>query len=224
MKQSAGSSSPTLNFRNVRKPSRKPVASEKRRLSFSGHGMITRRSALMILAGAVLPGSACAENQVPDDVGLPKPLAFRIVQLPSGSNTDVLTLMASYGAGDSETKFVIELQSESHGVFRHLPGSHPARFLEALEKALLTSAPRLSEKKQQTLPFNSVFLGPPTMRSPGGGFGGGPGDWYATKLFLGQDQSEVYFNFNLVSGEAEFTYKDEAYGDAVFSELSKVIW
>lgn len=186
--------------------------------------MITRRSALIILAGAVLPGGAWAENQAPDDVSIPRPLAFGIIALPSGSNADVLALMASYGAGDSETKFVIEFQSESHGVFRHVPGSHPARFFETLEKTLLASAPRFSEKKQQTLPFDSVFLGPPTMRAPGGGFGGGPGDWYTTKLFLGQDQSEVYFNFNLVSGEAEFSCKDEDYGNAVLSELSKVIW
>lgn len=88
----------------------------------------------------------------------------------------------------------------------------------------MASAPRLSDEKQQTLSFDTVFLGPPTIRSPDGGYGGAPGDWYTTKLFLGPDQSEVYFNFNLVSGEAEFSIKDEDYGNAVLSELSKVIW
>ncbi|RUM22217.1 hypothetical protein EFQ99_25345 [Rhizobium vallis] len=186
--------------------------------------MITRRSALIILASAVLPGGACAQNQPPGGDGIPEPLAFGIAQLPSGSDANVLALMASYGEGDNETKFVIELQSESHGVFRHVPGSHPVRFFEELGKALIASAPRLSDEKQETLPFDTAFLGPPTIRNPGGGYGGAPGDWYTTKLFLGQDQSEVYFNFNLVSGEAEFSIKDEDYGNAVLSELSKVIW
>ncbi|MGR9203961.1 hypothetical protein ACU8OG_08425 [Rhizobium leguminosarum] len=184
--------------------------------------MLTRRSVLITLAGAVLPGGACAQASEGDNI--PKPLAFEIVRLPSGSDVDVLALMASYGQGDNETKFVIELQNESHGAFRHVRGSHPARFFDELGKALMASAPRLSDEKQQTLSFDTVFLGPPTIRSPDGGYGGAPGDWYTTKLFLGPDQSEVYFNFNLVSGEAEFSIKDEDYGNAVLSELSKVIW
>lgn len=186
--------------------------------------MITRRSALIILAGAVLPGGACAQNQAPGSDSMPKPVAFRVAQLPSGSDANVLALMASYGEGGTETKFVIELQSESRGVFRHVPGLHPVRFFEELAKALIASAPRLSDQKQETLPFDTVFLGPPTTRSPGGGYGGAPGDWCTTKLSLGQDQSEVYFNFNLVTGDAEFSIKDETYGNDVLYELSKVIW
>jgi hypothetical protein len=155
---------------------------------------------------------------------MPKPVAFRVAQLPGGSDANVLALMASYGEGDTETKFVIELQSESHGLFRHVPGSHPEKFFEELGKVLMADAPRLSDQKQETLPFDTVFLGPPTTRSPGGGYGGAPGDWYTTKLFMGQDQAEVYFNFNLVIGDAEFGIKDESYGNNVLSELSKVIW
>ncbi len=185
--------------------------------------MITRRSALIVLAGAALPGGVCAESQIADNGRIP-PLGFAVTQLPNRSNPDVLTLMATYGEGDNETKFVIEIQRDSHGVFRHLPASHPAKFFEDLGKALMATAPRFSDEKHQTLPFDMVFLGPPTTRLPGGGYGEGPGDWYATKLFLDQDQLEVYFNFNLVSGEAEFSLKDESYGDAVFYELSKVIW
>ncbi|MGO6984294.1 hypothetical protein [Rhizobium leguminosarum] len=186
--------------------------------------MITRRSALIALAGAALSGGACATDQSPDGDSIPTPLSFGVARLLSGSDADVLALLASYGEGNNQTKFVIEFQNESHGVFRHVPGSHPARFFEELGKTLMANARRLSDERQETLPFDTVFLGPPTIRSPGGGYGGAPGDWYTTKLFLGQDQSEVYFNFNLASGEGEFSTKDEDYGNAVLSELSKVIW
>jgi hypothetical protein len=185
--------------------------------------MITRRSAFIVLAGAVLSRRACAQDQVPGG-SVPTPLAFRIARLPVGLDADVLALMATYGEGDDEAKFVMELQSGSHGRFRYAAGSHPVRFFAELGKALAASATRLSGAKQGTLPFDMAILGPPTLRSSGGGYGGGPGDWYTTKIFLGQDQVEVYFNFNLVFGEAEFSIKDESYGNAVVSELSKVIW
>ncbi|OWV67994.1 hypothetical protein ATY76_13830 [Rhizobium sp. R339] len=186
--------------------------------------MITRRSVLMVFASAVFSGSLYAQDQVADGRP-PVSLPFKITPLPVKSNADDLALMASYGQGDDETKFVIELHSESHGTFRHVTGGpRPTRFLSALGKALEASDLRFSDVKQDTLEFDIAFLGPATVRSSGGGFGGGPGDWYTTKIFLGQDQAEVYFNFNLVSGEAEFSIKDESYGDDVVSELSKVIW
>jgi hypothetical protein len=185
--------------------------------------MITRRSAFIVLAGAVLSRRACAQDQVPD-ARVPTPLAFRIAQLPVGLDVEVLALMATYGEGDDETKFVIELQSEAHGTFRHASGSHPVRFFAELGKALAASATGPSGAKQEALPFDMAMLGSPTLRSPGRGYGGGPGDWYPAKIFLGQDQAEVYFNFNLVSGEAEFSIKDDSYGNAIVSELSKVIW
>ena len=153
--------------------------------------------------------------------------------------------MATYGDGQSRAQFIIELQAErkraidekgsavlgdsigmsfGRGTLRHVPESHPAIFFEELGKALAASAPKLSNAKLDALPFDVAFLGRPVARNPVGGFGPGPGDWYTTKLFIGEDQSEVYFNFNLVSGEAEFSIKDEDYGNTIVSELSKVIW
>jgi len=185
--------------------------------------MITRRFVLIVIAAAMLSGNVYAQDQVTD--GRPGSLAFKITWLPVKSDADDLILTASYGDGDDQTKFAIELQSESHGRFRHLSGgARPTQFISDLGKALEASDPRLSDAKQDTLGFDIAFLGPPTVRSSGGGFGGGPGDWYTTKIFLGEDQAEVYFNFNLVTGEAEFSIKDESYGNAVLSELSKVIW
>ncbi|MQB42947.1 hypothetical protein [Rhizobium sp. ICMP 5592] len=196
--------------------------------------MITRRSILIMLAGTMLSGRSRAQALVADD-DTPVPLAFKVAPLTGGSDTEALALMATYGERDSETKFVIEIQapdekegsgpiSFSRGAFRHVPGSRPTRFFEQLAKALTANAPSLSNAKLETLQFGIAFLGAATARLPGGGFGGGKGDWYATKLFLAQDEAEVFFNFNLVSGEAEFSIKDEDYGNTVLSELSKVIW
>ncbi|TCR85231.1 hypothetical protein [Rhizobium sp. BK376] len=101
--------------------------------------MISRRSALIMLLGAALSGEACAQNLTPRGDSTSNALALRVVQLAAGSDPNVLALMASYGKGDDETKFVIELQNESHGLFRHVPGSHPVRFLEELKRALVAS-------------------------------------------------------------------------------------
>lgn len=173
------------------------------------------------------------------DGDFPTPLPFKIAPMPDGTDAETLALMALYGEGGNQTKFLIEIQgprkkdgsadpdtpiSFSHGEFRHVASSHPARFFEQLANTLSADSPIFSDAKQEKLPFDIAFLGPPTMRLPGGGFGGGPGDWYATKLFLAEGAAEVYFNFNLTSGEAEFSMKDEDYGNVVLSELSKVIW
>lgn len=78
--------------------------------------MITRRSALIVFAGADLSGSVNAQDQVTD--GLPRgSLAFKITRLPVEPDADDLALMALYGDKYDQTKFAIELQSESHGRF-----------------------------------------------------------------------------------------------------------
>jgi len=204
--------------------------------------MITRRFGLVALASTILVPRALA--QVDDEL---KPLSFKIARVPDSANAHAgaLTLMATYGDNESKTQFVLEFQAErkraidekgsavlgdsigmsfGRGTLRHVPGSHPAMFFEELGKALAASAPKLSNAKQDALPFDVAFLGRPAARSPGGGLGPGPGDWHTTKLFIGQDEAEVFFNFNLVSGEAEFSIKDEEYGNTIVFELSKVIW
>lgn len=194
--------------------------------------MITRRSMLMMSAAAILPGASRAGTLAPANDDFPAPLAFKTTVLPGSSDTEALGLIAVYG--EDETKFIIEIHgpdkkpdgpiSFSRGAFRHVPGSRPTRFFEQLAKALAANAPGAANEKLETLPFGIAFLGAATARLPDGGFGGGPGDWYATKLFLGEEEAEVYFNFSLVSGEAEFSMKDQDYGNTVLSELSKVIW
>ncbi|MFT4181624.1 MAG: hypothetical protein QM636_06860 [Rhizobium sp.] len=189
---------------------------------------------LMMSAAAILPDASRAGALAPVNDDFPAPLALRTTVLPGGSDTETLALMVVYGEGEDETKFIIEIRgpddkpsgpiSFSRGAFRHVPGSRPTQFFEHLAKALAANAPGAANAKLETLPFGMAFLRAATARLPGGGFGGGPGNWYATKLFLGEAEAEVYFNFNLVSGEAEFSMKDSDYGNTVLSELSKVIW
>ncbi|MGO7580467.1 hypothetical protein ACC699_37665, partial [Rhizobium ruizarguesonis] len=63
-----------------------------------------------------------------------------------------LALMASYGDGDYQTKFAIELQSESLGRFLHVAGvARPTHFISELAKALEASDLLLSNAKQDTL-------------------------------------------------------------------------
>ncbi|GES44910.1 hypothetical protein RsS62_41620 [Rhizobium dioscoreae] len=205
--------------------------------------MITRRAVLILPVGLLVSAQNRIEISVPSADDFPVPLAFRVALQPHGSDTETLILMATYGSGEDETKFIVEIQgpdnteggsdrgadvggpiSFSRGAFHHVPGSRPTRFFQQLAKALTAKVSSFSNAKLETLPFGITFLGAATRRLPEGGFGGGPGDWYATKLFLGEEAAEVYFNFNLKSGDAEFSMKDSDYGNPVISELSKVIW
>jgi hypothetical protein len=61
--------------------------------------------------------------------------AFSLLSVES--DADVLALKATYGEGDDEAKFVVELQSGSHGTFCHPAGSHPVRFVAGLSPGVL---------------------------------------------------------------------------------------
>jgi hypothetical protein len=78
-------------------------------------------------------------------------------------------------------------------------------------------------EKVESLPFEFGLLGENQSRTADGAFHTLPkGNWTATKLFLANDQAEVYFNFNPVIHKAEFAIKDPEYGDKVLAEFAKV--
>lgn len=156
--------------------------------------------------------------------------------LPLGGSEGARRWLATYtdSAGDT-TKFDIELGeakaedqssvllSSGKGQFLPETGSDPLPLLTSLKTALeAKQIPRRAEKAD-TLPFTFALLGNNLTRSEDGSFISTPkGNWTSTKIFLANDQAEVYFNYNPVLHKAEFSIKDPDYGDKVLAELAKV--
>jgi hypothetical protein len=146
--------------------------------------------------------------------------------------------LASYTDERGTTKFRIELgpaeessdkgvpMSSGKGRFLAEAGSDPIPLLESLKKALAAKHMPTKVRKTDVLPFDYVILGKNQTRFAGGGFGDKPkGDWTAMKIFLaqGEKEGEVFLNINGVAHQAEFSIKDEGYGDIVLEELAKVL-
>ena len=112
------------------------------------------------------------------------------------------------------------------GKFIAEAGSQNSALLEDLKKALDAkqiphNSPRVAE-----LAFDAVTLGEKQSRDSKGGYSSTPpGDWVAMKLFFpkGQDEAEVFLNFNPVLGKGEFSIKDSDYGDYLLREFAKVL-
>jgi hypothetical protein len=76
------------------------------------------------------------------------------------------------------------------------------------------------------LAFTYVNLGDNLSQAPGGGFNARPpGDWTAIKIFIGEgeQEAEVFINFNTAIGKGQFSIKDPDYGDLVLKQLAKVL-
>jgi hypothetical protein len=117
-------------------------------------------------------------------------------------------------------------EDSSHGKGRFIaePGSEPEFFLADLAKVLEAKKTPTRTLRVAALPFEYVILGEKQSRSKDGSFNDSPsGDWTVMKLFFGDDQREVYLNFSPARNKAEFSIKDEDYGDFVVSELAKVL-
>ena len=98
--------------------------------------------------------------------------------------------------------------------------------LVALARALEAKHVPAHIQRASQLPFTYVILGEKNSQASGGGFSAEPpGNWTATKIFIGdgEDEAEVFFNFNSVSGKAQFSEKDVDYGDVVLAKLATVL-
>jgi hypothetical protein len=143
--------------------------------------------------------------------------------------------LATYTDGSRTTRFSIEVGSIRNandptapamgkGAFAAENESDPIPLLDGLKTALHATRTPTNVKKVDVLPFDYLLLGENQTRSPDGSFSQNPaGNWTAMKIFLANDQAEVYFNFNPVIHKAEFSIKDAAYGDRVLAELAKVL-
>jgi hypothetical protein len=110
------------------------------------------------------------------------------------------------------------------GRFISEPGSDSGELMQALKKALQAKTLPAKAKRVKELPFEFVVLGIGGHREPDGSFDSKKkGTWIALKLFLGNDQGEVFLNLDPVSGKGEFSIKDSDYGDYVVNRLAQVL-
>jgi len=163
-------------------------------------------------------------------------VGFDIEPLQSGN---VSQWMAVYKSQGKTARFRIELGptklsrpegdfqfKSGSGEFIGEPGSDATCFFVDLKNAL--GAQKLPGKVQRStnLPFTFVILGENQSRGSAGGFRSRPsGNWTAAKIFFeeGEQEGELFFNFNAVIKKAEFSIKDPDYGDFVLAELAKVL-
>jgi hypothetical protein len=93
------------------------------------------------------------------------------------------------------------------------------RFVELFSKAFSGKLPTPVNQAHvpKPLSINTAILGSNMDRGSEGGFSGTAGGWTATKWFPEHDgeSGEVYFNFNLVKRQGEFSEKDAEYADAL---------
>jgi len=142
--------------------------------------------------------------------------------------------LATYSDGVHNTRFDIELEPASasanagapdmgKGRFVSETDSDPLPLLHTLKGALQANRVPNHAQKVDALPFGYLLVGENQSRTPAGSFRPSPpGNWLVIKIFLANDQAEVYFDLNPVIHKAEFAMKDPAYGDRVLSELAKV--
>lgn len=95
-----------------------------------------------------------------------------------------------------------------------------------LKKALEAKTAPANIRRVKELPFTYVNLGDNLSQALGGGFNPSPpGDWTAIKIFIGQgeQEAEVFVNFNAAIGKGQFSIKDPDYGDLVLNQLATVL-
>ena len=158
---------------------------------------------------------------------------------PDGPQTDdKMRYLARYTKNGSTARFGIEFRAEKsldsqagmrirtgHGSFLADPKSDNSQLLAELKSALAANSIPSKSIRVRELPFTFVFLGENDEISEDGGLkGSATGHWVGAKLFLGPAQeTEIFFNFEKPGGRAEFSMKDEEYGDALMKELAKVL-
>jgi hypothetical protein len=182
---------------------------------------------------------SCSHNSKP--LPAEKPETYSPVEGSLGFEVNAVgnsdrVLLGSYSSNGKTAKFRIELDEPTlsrnanlpiffgKGKFVVEPGSEPEGFISDLAEVLEARKLPNGVRRSPTLPFEYAVLGRNQSRSNEGGFADSPGGhWTLLKLFFGDDQGEVYLNFNLAIKKPEFSIKDPDYGDYVIGELAKML-
>jgi hypothetical protein len=190
-----------------------------------------------VLLALALGSVACnkaPKPQAPDEIYTAGPGAVGLDIIPAGNEGDAVRWLATYSDGTTTTKFEIEfsratsasnsLMASGKGRLLSVAGSDPTPLLDALKEALDARHRPKRAIKAEELSFGYTVIGENQSHALDGSFSGTPrGNWTTTKLFLANDQAEVYFNFNPVIHKAEFSIKDRDYGDRLLAEFAKVL-
>jgi len=190
---------------------------------------------------ALLVSLACSPKSISPPGGAAKPYddgegSVQFDIRPLESKAGAAQWAATYSAGGKTAKFRIELGpsepakdttlplSYGKGHFVGEPGSDASVFLADLKKAFEAKTIPTKVEKVASLPFEFVILGKERLRPSDGGFSANPGgEWVHMKIFLANDEGEVFLNLNPSSNKGEFSIKDVDYGDVVVAELAKVL-
>ncbi len=195
--------------------------------------MLPRLKAFALLLFTTLWG--CVSNVGPPLSG-PYSVVFELAPIDAKTPGRVGWL-ATYEANGKVARFRIELEPEPKGselpafvrcgLFRE-PGSDAADLLQELASKLGGRVPP-PERGVDVLDVMAVVLGRDLSRGGqgdriAGTFGSEPrGTWFATKLFLGDGEGEVFLNLDPIRGYGEFSLKDRIYGGAVLVELGRLL-
>jgi hypothetical protein len=112
------------------------------------------------------------------------------------------------------------------GRFVAEPGSDASVLLADLRKALQAKETPSNVRRVHALPFTFVNFGDNFSQAQGGGFNADPaGSWTAIKIFIGEgeQEGEVFLNFNPAIAKGQFSIKDADYGDIVLTQLATVL-
>jgi hypothetical protein len=207
---------------------------------------MVRFAFLCCLGALVFDLTGCRGHSTAQGVGSVEPyisdpnsVGFDISPLPSSDRSR--QWLASYSNQNKTAKFTIEIDhsvpmdseaagslkmSSGSGAILAVAGSDASTMLVALAKALEAKHAPAHVQRASRLPFTYVILGENNSQAGGGGFSAKPpGNWIAMKIFIGDgdNEAEVFLNFNPVSRKAQFSEKDIDYGDTVVAKLATVL-
>jgi len=191
---------------------------------------------MLLLAGCDRTESSglVAEPYLPDEVSV----AFELEPLQGGNGSQWIGAYASQGkvarfriefgpakASDANAAKNFNIKF-GEGRFSPETGSDPSVLLADLRKALQAKIQPRPAPTRTSVPFTFANIGENLSQAAGGGFNATPpGNWTATKLFLGEgdQKGEVFLNINSKIRKGQFSMKDPDYGDLVLGELAKVL-
>jgi hypothetical protein len=189
--------------------------------------------ALVVTIALLGCNKSSAPESAPEENYTPATGAVGLDIISMGNADGDVRWLVTYTDGAAATKFQIALDrptasnsgvmATGKGEFTSLPDSNPMALLEALRTSLHAKHIPNHIEKVESLPFEYALLGADQTRTADGAFHKLPkGNWTATKLFLANDQAEIYFNYNPVIHKAEFSIKDPEYGDRLLSQFAKI--